>query len=83
MTIIDVMTYDIIKYDVTKYNIMTYMTYMILNCFPKSEKNLVKLFEFGKNWKFDDPPPSDLILEKFEIRKILNFWNPPLEKTLA
>ena len=36
-------------------------------------------FEFGKNWKFDDPP-SDLIWEKFEIRKILNFVNHPSEK---
>ena len=29
---------------------------------------------------FLDPPPSDLIWEKFEIEKILNFGNPPRNK---
>ena len=38
--------------------------------------DVLDFFEFGKNWKFDDPP-SDLFWEKIEIEKILNFGNPP------
>ena len=41
---------------------------------------LFGLFEFGKNLKFDNPPPSYLIWEKSEIGKIFNFGNPPWEK---
>ena len=29
------------------------------------------------------PPPSDLILEKFEIGKILSFGNPPQKKNIS
>ena len=29
------------------------------------------------------PPPSDLIWEKFQIGKILNFWNNPSEKNVS
>ena len=29
-------------------------------------------FEFGKNWKFDDPP-SDLILEDFEFWELITY----------
>ena len=44
---------------------------------PSLPQDDLEFFEFGKNWKFDDPPPSDLIWEKFEIGKTLNFRNPP------
>ena len=36
--------------------------------------------ELRKNWRFE-APPSDLIWEKVEIGKILNFGNPPPRKT--
>ena len=46
---------------------------------PPLPYDVLDFFEFGKNWKFDDPP-SDLFWEKIEIEKILNFGNPPSEK---
>ena len=45
-------------------------------------QDVLDFFEFGKNWKFDDPP-SDLIWEKLEIGNILNFGNPPSEKNIS
>ena len=40
------------------------------------------IIEFEKYWKLDDPTPhtSDQIREHLEIRKILNFGNPPLRQ---
>ena len=32
-------------------------------------QEVLDFFEFGKNLKFDDPPPLYLIWEKFEIGK--------------
>ena len=49
---------------------------LIVGC-SSLPQDVLDFFEFGKNWKFDDPPPLDLIWEKFEIGKILNFWDPP------
>ena len=43
-------------------------------------QDVLDFLEFGENWKLLEPPPSDLIREKFEIGKILNFGNPPSEK---
>ena len=40
------------------------------------------LFKFWKNWKFDDPP-SDLILERIEIRENFNFKKSPLKKNIS
>ena len=34
----------------------------------------------GKIRNLMTPPPLDIIWEKFEIGKILNFWNLPSEK---
>ena len=42
---------------------------------PPLPQDVLDFFEFGKNQKIDD-----LIWEKFEIGKILNFGNPPSEK---
>ena len=39
-------------------------------------------FEFGKNWKFDDPPLY-LIWEKIEIGKIFNLGTPPQKKNIS
>ena len=47
---------------------------------PPLPQNVLDFFEFGKNSKFDDPPPSYLTWEKFEIGNILNFGNRPSEK---
>ena len=47
---------------------------------PPLPQDVLDFFEFGKNSKFDDPPPLYLIWEKFEIGNILNFENPPSEK---
>ena len=33
--------------------------------------------------EFDDPPPSDLTWEKFEIGGNFEFWEPPLEKNIS
>ena len=50
----------------------------------KVEKSTIFLdfFEVGNNLKFDDPPlwPN---WEKFEIRKILSFGNPPQKKNIS
>ena len=43
-------------------------------------QDVLDFLEFGKNLKFDDPPPSYLIWEKSEIGKILSFVNPPSEE---
>ena len=40
----------------------------------------LQFFDFGKNWKFDNP---NLIWEKFEIGKIWNFGNPPSGKNIS
>ena len=40
----------------------------------------LQFFDFGKNWKFDNP---NLIWEKFEIGKISNFGNPPSGKNIS
>ena len=47
----------------------------------KAEKvqDVLDIFEFGEEWKFDDPPLGP-IWEKFEIGKIQNFGNPLSKK---
>ena len=47
---------------------------------PPLLQDVLDSFEFGKNSKFDDAPPSDLIWEKFEIGKILNLGSPLSEQ---
>ena len=47
--------------------------------FPPHPQDVLDFFEFGENWKFDDPPLG-LIWEKFEIGKISNSGNLPSEK---
>ena len=44
---------------------------------PLLLQDVLDFFEFGKNWKFVYPSHSDLVWEKFEIGKILNFGSPP------
>ena len=45
-------------------------------------QDVLDFFEFVKKWKFD-APPLDLIWEKVEIGKILNFGSPPSEKIIT
>ena len=47
----------------------------------KVHKDDLDFFEFGKILKFD--PPPDLIWEKFEIGKILNFGNPLKKRNIS
>ena len=44
---------------------------------PSLPNDILDFFEFGKYWKFDN---WDLIWEKLEIGKILNFGTPPPQK---
>ena len=45
--------------------------------YPPLPQDVLDFFEFGKNLKFDNLPPSDL------IGKILNFGNPPSKKNIS
>ena len=46
-------------------------------------KDDLNFFEYGKAWKFDDPPspPQDLIWDEF--RKLLNVGNPPQIQSIS
>ena len=49
---------------------------------PPLPPDNLDFFEFGKNSKFDDPPPSDLIGKELKLGK---FWilGPPLRKKIT
>ena len=49
---------------------------------PPLPQDVLDFFEFGKNWKFDDPPPSDLIWEKLKLGKLRILGPPPHRKKI-
>ena len=53
----------------------------VIACRPPEHRPAGTPTAHAKNWKFDDPPPpSALIWEKFEIKKITNFVIPSEKK---
>ena len=49
--------------------------------YPPLPQDVLAFFEFGKNWKYDDPPPpSDLICEKIWNWESFEFWETSPQK---
>ena len=47
---------------------------------PPLPPDALDFFEFGKNWKYDDPPSLGLNLGKLLNWKNFEFWEAPLRK---